>query len=813
MATENMNQQSQAAAAEESIDISDLLLMFLANWRWFVLSIIICLIAALFYIAKQVPVYQINASIYLRQDQNSSQNTFNLSEAADPMVAFKNYIDETELEVLKSRNNLVKIVDSLGLMYRYSLKGTFRDVPLYRNQPVTAHMSREQLDALKGRILLTVKGNGTDKYDIDINYETGAGKEEAELKDVTLPTVVKLSAGEVALSINPALEGIEDAEPLDGTEYIDIVSSKNAAAGVAGGLNIEFAKNSEKIIRVSYSTPLPAIGVDLINVLLDFYNRDIIEDKNRSAVQTEAFIIDRLMMINGELKDVEDRLQAYRQAHSITDIQAQSTLSLSLKSNYEKEIAKIDAQEAIYAEIERIISQSDLYTPLPALIDDPNISRTIDEYNRKLVRLNRALDGSTPDNPLVLSVKEEITRDKENILRSLETSKRALLQNRQSLSRLENASAGQLASTPAVDKGFQEIFREQQVKVNIYTFLLQRREEIALQKTLATNTARLIDDPIAEGPISPRRMMILAMAFILGAGIPALFLFLRRTVFPRFSDKDELSKLTTVPVIGEICHVPQSDICSNGLAVAKGANSAASELFRLLRSNISFTKAGRDGRVILVTSTVSGEGKTFISANLAMTYVLMGKRVAVVGLDLRRPMLAHSFGLSNRSGVTTFLSGQETDLHKLLVQSKLNPDLYVLPAGPVPPSPNELLLSDNMGKMISELRYEFDYVIIDSAPVGVISDTFLITRHTDMQLFVARANYSTKKSLSVLHESVASGKFPSVYIVLNGVNITSNSYLYRRYGYYSSSSKNRKAYGYGYSNSQTTADEGDASKK
>ncbi|MDE6854071.1 MAG: hypothetical protein K2J38_03345, partial [Muribaculaceae bacterium] len=463
MATENINQPNQASAAGESIDISDLLLMFLANWRWFVLSIFICLIAALFYIAKQVPVYQVNASIYLRQDQSSSQNTFNLSDATDPMVAFKNYIDETELEVLKSRNNLVKIVDSLGMMYRYSLKGTFRDTPLYKNEPVSASMEPDVISNLKGSIDLAVKSNGSGKYDIDVCYKYQTSEEESEVNDVTLPTVIKTSAGEISLSLN------EGAEPLDGTEGIKIVSPKTAATAVSAALNIEFAKNSEKIIRVSYNTPMPAMGVDLINVLLDFYNRDIIEDKNRSAVQTEAFIIDRLMMINGELKDVENRLQAYRQAHSITDIQAQSSLSLSLKSNYEKEIAQIDAQQAIYAEIERIISQTDMYTPLPALIDDPSISRTIEDYNKKLVRLNRALDGSTPDNPLVLNIKEEISRDKDNIIRSLETAKRALRQNRESLSRLENASAGQLASAPAVDKGFQEIFREQQVKVNIYT--------------------------------------------------------------------------------------------------------------------------------------------------------------------------------------------------------------------------------------------------------------------------------------------------------------------------------------------------------
>lgn len=392
-------------------------------------------------------------------------------------------------------------------------------------------------------------------------------------------------------------------------------------------------------------------------------------------------------------------------------------------------------------------------------------------------------------------MQEELNNDRSRILQTLSSARASLVAERDNIQRLQRARAGELASLPPVDKGYQEIFREKEVKVNIYTFLLQRREEIALQKTLATNTARLIDDPLAEAPVSPRKMLILAAALMFGLGLPAGIIFLKRSLFPSFSTQEDLEHLTNVPVLGEICS--RSKESKGEIVVGENVTTPEAELFRLMRNNISFTRAGAESRVIMVTSAVSGEGKTFITANLAMTYALMKKRVVVLGMDLRRPKLASSFGLTNRVGVTTFLSGQEKDIDKLLYQSKVNPNLYIMPAGPIPPNPNELLMSDNMTKLIETLRAEFDYVLIDSAPIGLVSDSFLITRHTDLQIFVSRANRSTPGGLKLLHDAIRAGKLSAPYIVLNDVNITSGAYSYQRYGKYGYSSNHTYGYGYG----------------
>ena len=422
------------------------------------------------------------------------------------------------------------------------------------------------------------------------------------------------------------------------------------------------------------------------------------------------------------------------------------------------------------------------------------MSSLIDAYNKKVSQLERQKESSTDDNPIVISMQEDLAREKSRIFQNIQSAKTNLAVKHSTIAAIESRSAGQLASVPPIDKGLQEIFREQQVKVNIYTFLLQKREEIALQKTLATPTARLIDNPSGHGPVAPKKMTIYGIALLVGFLIPAILIFLRRLLFPIFKDSDDLERVTNIPVLGEIC---VADKKKKKLVVAENDTTPIVEMFRLLRNNIQFAITENDKKVILVTSSLSGEGKTFIASNVALSFALTGKRTLVLGMDIRRPVLAHLFNLSNDEGVTTFLSGQCESVMDLVHMSEENENLYVLPGGPVPPNPNELLLSRHMQTMFNQLRDEFDYIIIDSAPIGVVSDSFLIAPYVDLELYVARANYSTKRCLKVLHQAVEAGRLPNCYILLNAVNVKSNSYMYKRYGHYGKYGK--KGYGYGYS--------------
>lgn len=804
----NENQLIQTPE-EETFDTQGLILNYISNWKWFAISVVLCLVAAYFFCASRIPTYNVSASVYLSDELNNQQNAFTLGNTNNPLFSGMDFQDETELEVFRSRNNIVGVVDSLDLAYSYYATGTLRDIPLYQNNAIEAHMDEGALSNLNSPIEISVEPITDNTYNVNVETTFNAVKETKEFNDATMPLDIELSHGKVTLSRTPV-------EKFEETQKIVISNPHSVANNIATNLTIEFAKNTKNVMHISIVTDVVQKGDDIIDALLALYNRNIIEDKNRSAVQTEAFILDRLVMIAGELSDVEGRLEQYRQQHNVTDIAMQSTLNLSLQSDYEKELAEIETEMNIFDEIERIVSSSDTYETLPAAVNDPTISTIIESYNRKVSNLNRTLEGSTLDNPLVVSLRQELSRDKMRILQNLGTAKRNLNTRRSSISRLESQSVGQLASAPSVDKGLQEIFREQQVKVNIYTFLLQRREEIALQKTLATNTARFIDNPAGSpAPVSPRKSMIFAAAFILGLAIPGLIIFVKRTLFPVFANKEELERVTKVPIIGEICSDPRQgkDNEKTDFVISENNSSAIAELFRLLRNNISFTRDGKKNKVLLVTSSISGEGKTFVASNLAMTYALMGKKTIVLGLDLRRPMLSKRMGFNNRKGITTYLSGQTDNIQGIIQRTHENENLYIIPAGPVPPNPNELLMSQRMENLMEQLRSEYDYIIVDSAPIGVISDTFLLTRYSDIQLYVTRASYTSKHNLKLINQAISNGQFNNAYIVINGVDMNSSAYVYSRYGYYGKyGRKSSSVYGYGYAKKSTEETDSDSKK-
>lgn len=784
---EDLDLKKNPAPTEDVIDTTGLLLDYLANWKWFLLAVVAALIGAYFYIATIVPTYQVNASLYLNNQNSASANATQISNNA--LVQMKNYIDQTELEILKSRNNVIDIVDSLKMPYSYWRVGNLRDIPLYENNAVEASLDSVSLANLSSNIVVTVTNSKKkDLYDITAETYYNGAKEEHKIDHAALPLEIELSQGTVTLS------RVSHVAELTGVEKIVISNPFAVASGLSSALNLSFDEKAPYIVRISYFTPLPRQGIDVINSLVDFYNQQIINDQNRSAIQTEAFILERLVMINDELRDVEQRLQDYRQQHNIANLDQQVSASLSVKNTSESQLAQIEAEMQIIKSIEAEVNRADVYSSLPSVSSDAGLNSVIEAYNKKVAQLNRILETSTSDNPVVARLQEDLTRDKTRILQNINTVKNNINARRGAIAQIEGRSAGTLSSLPPIDKGLQEIFREQQVKVNIYTFLLQRREEIALQKSLATPTARLIDNPSGSGPVAPRTRTIYILAFLIGLAVPAAVIFLKRFFFHVYKDQEELQRLTNIPIIGEI----SADTNKEAKPIVVGANvsTAIAELFRLLRNNIGFTRNGADKKVILVTSSVSGEGKTFISTNLAMTYALTGKKVVVVGFDIRRPALAHKFGLTNSQGVTTFLSGQVNDISSLIHQSEESENLFILPAGPVPPNPNELLLSENMHRLMDQLRHDFDIVILDTAPIGVISDSFIIIPYSDIQLYVTRASYSTKSSLKVLHQAVRDNRLSDPYIVLNGVDITTGSYSYRKYGHYYHNINH--TYGYGY---------------
>lgn len=785
MAKETLDENNEAKI-EEAFDTTGLLLDYLGNWKWFLLSVLICGLSAYYIYSTIIPTYEVTASIYLSEDDAASRSQAMLS-MNDAFSEFGQSLDETEIEILRSKNNLIKIVDSLDLAYSYYNVGLLRDIPVYKNSAVLAKLDSISLRNLTAPIVISI--DKTDEgFDVKTTSKYENGGEEQVTKISKLPARLELSQGTVTLTESPF------TKKMDGTEKIVITNPNKVAASLSERLNIEFAKNSQTILRLTLGTPIIEQGRDILRALVEFYNMQIIEDKNRSAIQTEAFILDRLVMISGELRDVEDRLRDYRQANNIANLDAQTSMNLAQRNNTESQLASVDAEREILGVLKGTVQHQDNFSQLPTVTNNDALSHSIEQYNKSVSNYQRALESMGSEHPQIEKLEASLNQQKAQIISNIGAAERDISARRRSIVSVDARSAGQLSAQPTIDKGLNEIFREQQVKVNIYTFLLQKREEIALQKTMATPTAQFIDNPTGSGPVKPRKLTYLGIGLLIGLLIPAAIIYVKRRLFPKFNDKEELERLTSVPILGEICLNDDDD----PVVVGESVSTPIAELFRLLRNNISFVRTDGEKKVILCTSSVSGEGKTFIALNLALTYALTGKKVCVIGLDIRRPVLAHMCGLTNASGVSTYLSGQVDDINTLLHESTFTPNLFILPAGPVPPNPNELLLNENATRMFQQLRKEFDYVIVDSAPIGLVSDSFLIIPHTDVQLYVTRANYSTQKGLKVLHDAINANRLPHPYLVLNGVNVGSTAYIYRRYGHYGYYTRNTYGYAYGY---------------
>ncbi|MCH5245082.1 MAG: polysaccharide biosynthesis tyrosine autokinase [Muribaculaceae bacterium] len=787
--TDNENQinKQQDGQEQQPFDIIGLCLEFLANWKWFVLSVIVCLCVAWYHLAGVTPIYSVQASIYLKNEDNT--NSSNVFAGRSQLLNIKDYIDQAELLILKSRNNLVKVVESLDLSYSYYYVGRFRDHTEYGSNPVIAQLDSVSLYNLTSPI--NIKYTFDDgKYHFQLQSNLGKVVEKKVFETSKLPVKIELSQGTLILKASPSVSKI------NGEHKIIIETPYSAAARLSGSLNLGFAKSTGAVVNIYCNTSSPTQGIDVINALIKIYNQDIWNEKNRSAMQTEQFIVERLALVESELNDAERDVEEYRRSTGIIDISSETSTALGRSREADQRLAEIDLRQRIISDVEKVVASQDDYSSLPLVIDDATVNSYISAYNKKVAQRAALLDGGTENNPIIKNLQEDIARTKNEIYRSILNLRGSIQTERNSIARQESEANSRLSSIPVNERELFGRIRKQNVKENLYNFLLEKREDISIQKTLATPQARLIDNPASGGIVSPQPQSTYTIALIIGLLIPGLIVFCRFMFFPIFKDKDDLARATKVPIIGEI---PLSD-GTKEFVVSKSESTAIAELFRLLRNNLQFMMSN-DRKIILVTSTIAGEGKTYISSNIALTFALAGKKTIVVGLDIRRPMLAHRFNRTNDVGVTSYLSGNNMNLDSMISQSDQHENLYILPGGPVPPNPNELLMSENMEKLLDDLRQRFDYVILDSAPIGVVSDTLLIAPLTDLQLYVTRANYLSKKGLDVLHTAVGNGRLSKCYIVMNGVNVKTRAYSYRRYGYYS---KHNYGYGYGYSYSNDT---------
>ena len=584
------------------------------------------------------------------------------------------------------------------------------------------------------------------------------------------------------------------------------------ARDYCNSLSIAPTSKTTSVAVISLKNSSLQRGQDFINQLLEMYNRNTNNDKNEIAQKTAEFIDERIGIISKELGSTEANLESFKRDAGITDLTSEAQIALAGNAEYEKKSVENRTQISLVNDLRKYLRGNE-YEVLPSNVglQDAALIGAIERYNEMLVERKRLLRTSTENNPTIVNLDTSIRAMKANVQATLEGTLQGLMITKESLDREASRYSRRISNAPGQERAYVSIARQQEIKAGLYLMLLQKREENAIALAATANNAKIIDEAIADDiPVSPKRSMIYLIALVLGVGIPVGIIYLVELTKFKIEGRADVEKLTSVPVVGDIPLTDEKNDKNGSIAVFENKNNLMSETFRNIRTNLQFM-LDNDQKVILVTSTVSGEGKSFVSSNLAISLSLLGKKVVIVGLDIRKPGLNKVFQLSNKErGITQYLSNPETDLMELIQPSDVNKNLFILPGGTVPPNPTELLARNGLDRAIETLKKNFDYVILDTAPIGMVTDTLLIGRVADLSVYVCRADYTHKAEYTLINELSFEKKLPNLCTVINGVDLKKRKYgYYYGYGKYGKHYGYGKRYGYGYGYGQTKSERKD----
>ena len=787
---ENLHKDNVRDIEEGSVDYKELIFQYIIHWPWFVASVLVCLIGSWAYLHFQTPVYQVSASIMIKDDKKSGGNSADLeSLGLGGMITSTQSIDN-EIEVLRSKTILKEVVNNLELYIQYYDEDEFPKKELYKTSPVIVNLTSQEADQLPGTALIDMKLPPEGSLDIQLKI----GVNEYTKHFDKLPAVLPTDAGTFGFTLKDSLL---NGKVVGQNEIRNISAMVNRPFGVAKGyqnmLNIAPTSKTTSVAVVSLMNTNIQRGQDFINKLMEMYNRNTNNDKNEVAEKTREFINERIQIIDQELGSTEDKLEAFKRNAGLTDISSDAQLAVSGNAEYEKKRVENGTQINLIRDLTKYINNpSNEYEVLPANIglSDNGLTTQIDRYNELIFERKRLLRTSTENNPMIVNLDTSIRAMKANVQAAIDGTLKGLLIVKADLDREASRFSRRISDAPGQERQYVSIARQQEIKAGLYLMLLQKREENAITLAATANNAKIIDEPVAEGgPVSPKPKMIYMIALVVGVGLPVGIIFLIGLTKFKIEGRNDVEKLTTLPIVGD---VPLTTERTGSIAVFENQNTLMSETFRNVRNNLQFMLKS-DQKVILVTSTVSGEGKSFISANLAISLSLLGKKIVIVGLDIRKPGLNKVFNISRKEqGITQYLSNPEKNLMDFVQLSDVNKNLYILPGGTVPPNPTELLARDGLDKAIEILKKNFDYVILDTAPIGMVTDTLLIGRVADLSVYVCRADYTRKAEFTLINELAESNKLPNLCTVINGLNL-----LKKKYGYYYGYGKYGKYYGYG----------------
>ena len=794
----NNNQQGLYNVQQEleegsSFDFKIIYTTLILNWQWFVLSLIICLSAAAIMLRYTTPMYQSYAKLLIKDDNNGGRRggrSYIANSSTLGMMTNTEGIDN-EMEILKSTQLATEAVKQLKLYTVYTLEGHIKDHLLYKNQPVNVDLDMAHIETLKRPISLVIDKDENGKLHVTGTYTYVPEDPDKPSKTYAinrtfdvLPARISTSVGIITFTANTL-----SPMPEDRNELVTIYPPKMIAGKYSGALTVNQLSKSTSIAGLTLTDEMPQRANDYLKQLVFSYNMQANEDKNEIAMRTEQFINSRLEKINTELGATEGSLEATKRQYKIVSPEATGTLGFTNTDQFTQKLADMDMQIELLHSLQQYMNEpGNKYQTLPSNVglNDAAASTLINDYNKIVMERNRLLRSANENSPTITPLTAQLDDLSSSIRRAMTQVQRNAQIQRNSIQQEFNRYSSMIYSSPEQERVLNQIGRQQEVKSGLYLMLLQKREENSISLAATADKGKLIDDPVSFGQISPKKSIILLIALVIGLAVPTIVLFLINFFRYKIEGHEDVARLTTLPIIGDVAIASETAKTKADIVVHENKNNVMEEVFRSIRSNIQFMLK-EDQKVIMFTSTTSGEGKTFTAANLAVSFALLGKKVLVMGLDIRKPRLTNLFELKDKNiGITNLLvhdNPTREDICANILNSGVNRNLDIMPAGPIPPNPAELVSRESLDNIFATLRKEYDYIIVDTAPVGLVTDTLMIARVADLTVYMCRADYTPKSSFEFINSLSAQKKLPQISIVINGIDMSK-----KKYGYY---------YGYG----------------
>ena len=800
-----LDKEQEKEGVASFFDFAALYRTVILNWYWFVLSLIIFGGIGAIYLRYTTPLYQSTAKLLIKDEDNNSRRGSSLQNMSNLGIISNSTGVDNEMEILSSHSIAEDAIRDLKLYVNYTTEGKVKDVIAYRDQPLTVDIDAAHLDKLNRPINLNITKKGssyvvTGTYSVPTDEEYSEGPFALNVKFTTLPATIPTRAGTITISSNNG-RTLRDAQVLK----VNILSPKMASDKYVNELKVAQNAKTNSIVQLQLTDEVPQRSLDYLKQLAIVYNRQANEDKNVVAHQTEKFINSRLEKINAELGKTEGELQNYKQRNGMVELKMNASNSVTNQNTSEQKLAEMETQIELFNTIAREVESSsrNLSQVIPSNVglDDESSTALINKYNELVLERNRLLRSASESSPVVEPLTAQIRDLNYNIRRAIASARRNLQIQRDALLTQVDKYTNEVEETPQQERMLTQIGRQQEVKSGLYLMLLQKREENSISLAATADKGKLIDDPQLNGQVSPNSTYIMLIALAIGLIIPATIILLIQLFRYKIEGHDDVARLTKLPIIADIAIASNSAKSKAGNVVHENQNNQMEEIFRALRTNLQFMLHEGE-KVVLFTSSTSGEGKTFTASNLSVSLGLLGKKVILVGLDIRRPRLAEQFGIKDhKHGITNLLvkdNPNAEDVEAQILHSGVNKNLDLLMAGPVPPNPTELIARSSLETIIAILKDKYDYIMIDTAPVGLVTDTLQIGRVANATIYMCRADYTPKASFGMINALAMEEKLPNMAMVLNGVDMSKKKYSYY-YGYGKYGKYGRYGYGSGYS--------------